>query len=406
MIKKLRIKLVLVMTGSLLLIFAAVFLTVNLSMYNTSARDTENFMYMIAENDGFFLQRRNDFTGDPRYPGFNPDAMRARRFFYVKVDAQGDVFEANYDMMFDFSDIDASEYVSNALNSRKSSGKISRFSYFVEEKSYGKIAIFAERSVEMRMLEHLMNVSLIVAGITCVILFGLSVILSKWMAAPIKNAFEKQRRFISDANHELKTPLTIISANVDVLQNEIGNNPRFEHIRTQLTRMNKLIHHLLTLSKTEDSSAQMILSRFDLSKAMLSTVLEFESRAFEEDRKYTYDIQPGISYAGEEEKLKQLLTILIDNAIQHSVQNSEISVTLKEEAGRPRLSVYNTGMGIKDTEKSRIFDRFYRSDDSRARETGGYGLGLSIVKSIVDAHKGKIRIAGEYGKWVEFIVTL
>jgi signal transduction histidine kinase len=410
MIKKLRIKLILVITFVLILVFGAVFLTLNLSVYNASARETENFMKMIASNDGFFLPQRSSFQGDTNYTqtriGFNSDAMRARRFFYVKVDVRGNVFEENYDMMFDFSESDAAEYVAEALDNKNSNGKIGRFSYIIENKDYGKIAVFAERSIEIGLLKQLTQTTLIVAGVACAFLFLLSILLSKWMVSPVKNAFEKQSRFISDANHELKTPLTIISANVDVLQNEIGANERIEHIKTQLARMNKLIHYLLTLSKAENTKVETIHSRFDLSKAILSTALEFESRAFDEGKEYKCEIKEGISFVGEEEKLKQLLTILIDNAIQHSGMNSIISVTLKEETGRPHLSIYNTGMGILDNEKNKIFDRFYRSDDSRARETGGYGLGLSIAKTIVDEHNGKIRIEGEYGKWVEFIVML
>ncbi|MDR2043216.1 MAG: HAMP domain-containing histidine kinase [Clostridium sp.] len=409
MIKKLRIKLILVITFSALLIFTFVLVSLNFFVYSDSERETERFLHMIVENDGFFsgegTSRKKSRTQWGR-PGFNQDDMRARRFFFVKVDESGNVFESNYEMMFDFADVDAAEYIDSVSKSGETSGRVDSFTYLSEEKSYGKMIAFAERSVEIGLLTRLTEWSLVTAGISCALLLLLSFLLSKWMVAPIKNAFAKQRRFVSDANHELKTPLTIISANVDVLQNEVGDNTWIAHIRTQLIRMNKLIHHLLTLSKAEDAAPEMIHAKFDLSKAMLSTALEFESHAFEENKEYTCEIQNRITYTGDEERLKQLLGILIDNAITHSGKQSKIKVSLKMEAGRPRLSVYNTGMGIKESERDKIFDRFYRSDDSRARETGGYGLGLSIAKAIVDAHKGKIRIIGEHGKWVEFVVTL
>lgn len=406
MIKRLRLKLIVVVTGALLLIFGTVIITLNLTVYFDNVRQTENFLSAIAENDGF-ISPQSDASDLPDFHGdIDPNDMRARRFFYVKADKQGNVNEVNYNMMFDFPESEAQEYIADALESGKSSGQIGYFYYRIQEKGYGKIIVFAERRVEMGILSRLTSTSVVVAGISCAFLLLLSILLSKWMVAPVKAAFEKQRRFISDANHELKTPLTIISANVDVLQKEVGDNDRFGHIRTQLTRMNKLIGHLLTLSKTEDANDGIVYSRFDLSKAMLSTTLEFESRAFEEGREYEYDIKKDISCMGDEEKLKSLLTILIDNAIKHSDKGSGIKVSLKAESGRPRLSVYNTGAGIPDSEKDKIFDRFYRSDNSRARETGGYGLGLSIAKSIVETHKGKIKAVGEYGKWVEFIVTL
>jgi signal transduction histidine kinase len=410
MIKKLRIKLILVITGALILIFGTVFLTLNLSVYSASERESERFMQMIADNDGLFLPGGGGFLGNPdnqlRYPGINPESISARRFFYVKINTNNTVLESNYDMMFDFSENDATEYINEALASNNNTGTIGSFSYLIEDKHYGRIAVFAERSVEMGMLSRLTETSLIVAGISCVLLLGLSFLLSKWMVKPVESAFNKQRRFISDANHELKTPLTIISANVDVMQNEIGYNPRFEPIRTQLARMNKLIHNLLILSKTEEADFYIVHRQFDLSKTVLNTVLELESLAFEEGKDYEYEIIDGISFTGDEDKFKQLLTILIDNAIKHSDADAKIRIILKEKSGKPHLSVYNSGTGIPDAERGKIFDRFYRCDDSRTRETGGYGLGLSVAKAVVDAHKGKIRVIGEYGKWVEFIVVL
>jgi nitrogen-specific signal transduction histidine kinase len=419
MIKKLRLKLILVIAGALLLIFGAVLTTLNLAVYNNSVQQTESFISMIAENDGFLTPQRDHQREDPEIanndepPHFfgrrgtiTADDVRARRYFYVKTDLSNNILSADYSMMFDFPESEAQEYISKALSAGNASGQIGYFYYGVMEKSYGKIVVFAERRVEMDILSGLTSISLVVAGISCVLLLLLSFFLSDWMVAPIKKAFEKQRQFISDANHELKTPLTIISANVDVLHREVGENERFGHIRTQLTRMNKLIGHLLTLSKTENSEERIIYTRFNLSNALLATSLEFESRAYEEGRVYDYDIHRDITGFGDEEKLKSLLSILIDNAIKHSEKGSEIKVSLKTESGKPRLSVYNTGLGLPDSEKEKIFDRFYRSDHSRARETGGYGLGLSIAKAIVEAHKGKIKVTGQYGKWVEFIVTL
>jgi signal transduction histidine kinase len=406
MIGKLRLKLIIVIMGALLLIFGAVITTLNLTVYFNSIRQTRELLSAIAENDGFFFPPRLSPNRPPGRNNINFDDIRARRFFYIKTDNQNNVFEVNYNMMFDFSESEAQEYITGALESNKAGSQIGFFYYQIQEKSYGKIVVFAERRVEMDILSRLTSSSAAVAGISCVFLFLLSILLSRWMVAPVKAAFEKQRRFISDANHELKTPLTIISANLDVLQKEVGDNERFGHIRTQTTRMNNLIQNLLTLSKTESADDGVVYSRFDLSKAALSTALEFESLAFEEGREYEYDIQKDIFYTGDEEKLKSLLTILIDNAIRHSGKGNRIKVSLKSESSKTRLSVYNTGAGISDSERDKVFDRFYRSDSSRARETGGYGLGLSIAKSIVDAHKGRIKAVGEYGKWVEFLVTL
>jgi signal transduction histidine kinase len=227
------------------------------------------------------------------------------------------------------------------------------------------------------------------------------------MVAPVKNTFYKQRRFISDASHELKTPLTIISANLELLQNEIGENQRIEHIKSQSERMNGLIHDMLTLAKADEGHTNTHLIKFDLSGVVLNTVLEFESRAFEEGKRYTFTIKENTAYVGDEKQIKQLLTILIDNALRYSDSNGKIEVSLRSDGkNHAHISVYNTGIGVPDKERYKIFERFYRTDESRSRETGGNGVGLSIAKAIVSAHRGKIVVSGKYKKWIRFEVTL
>ncbi|MDR1206463.1 MAG: HAMP domain-containing histidine kinase [Peptococcaceae bacterium] len=410
MIRKLKIKIIAVVMGALLLVFAAVFTVLNLSMYQASDYQAEDFLRRIAENDGFFLPPRTKpgSTQERNRPKsfYNPEIMRSGRYFYAKVDSGGSVVELNLDMMFDFSRDEALEYVASVLGRGRTKGTAGNFSYLTALKPYGQIAVFAERSIEMGILEHLTRVSLWVAGITGVVLLALVVFLAEWMMNPVKTAFEKQRRFISDASHELKTPLTIISANVDVLRDEIGENTRLAHIRSQSERMSGLIHDLLTLAKTDEDKGKTIKNTFNLSGAVLNTALEFESRAFEEGKAYTYQIKENLAYTGDEKQIRQLVSILIDNAVKHSSVQGKIHVALTEDGGRPRLSVFNTGAGVSDAEKSKIFDRFYRSDESRSRETGGYGLGLSIARAIAAAHRGKITVTGAYGEWVRFDVVL
>jgi signal transduction histidine kinase len=410
MIRRLKIKLTAVITGSLVIIFLVIFVTLNLLMYSDNTRQTEDFLQLIVENDGFFLPPRNDTSHAYHRQNipddFRPNVMRAGRFFYVKLDSYGGVIETNTEMMFDFSEENAASLAKSVSGKSYGIGEIDDFIFLKAEKAYGQIIVFAEQTIEMRILERLTNISIIAAGVSCVVLFTLSLILTGWIIAPVKLAFDKQRRFTSDASHELKTPLTIISANVDVMQNEIGDNGRIAHIKTQIARMSKLIQNLLLLSKTEDGEAEAVKSQFNLSSLALNTALEFESLAFENGKQYSYDIAENISIVGDEGRIKELINILIDNALRYSVDSGIIKISLSLANGHPRLSVYNTGNGIAEDEKNKIFDRFYRSDVSRARETGGFGIGLSIAKAIVDAHKGNIKVIGEYGKWVEFAVRL
>ena len=416
MIKQLRLKIIAVVLGTLLSVFAAVLLVLNISVYQTSAQLTDDFMASVVENDGFMFPARDDSQERAAPPperhdrrGTSPFAqpeMRSGRFFYAKADSSDSVFEMNLSMMFDFSADDAIEYISAALSNAQKKGSIGNYSYIVAAKEYGHIIVFAERSIEMRLLDQLTKTSLWVAGIAGIILICFTALLSKWMVSPIKKAFDNQRRFVSDASHELKTPLTIISANADVLQNEIGFRRQISSIKTQADRMNGLVHDLLTLAKTDEGRTEITMSEFNLSGAILSTALEFESLAFEEGKQYSYEIEEGVSFIGGEKYIKQLAGILIDNAIRYSDANGTIKISLQKDGSRARISVYNTGIGVPDIERTRIFERFYRSDESRARETGGYGVGLSIARAIAEMHRGKITVSGKHGEWVQFDVVI
>ncbi len=432
MIKQLTVKIVAVVLGSLFFVFAAMLLVLNLSAHTASVKRAEEIMLSVVANDGFILppqERPAEPPGDlkPASTFGEPDMMRAGHLFYAKTDQNGELLELNLDMMFDFSAADAQDYLTQALDSPKTKGDIGSFHFMAAVKPYGYILVFTERSVEMRLLDHLTQTSLWAAGITAIILAFVATLLAQWMAAPIKTAFDRQRRFISDASHELKTPLTVISANVDVLQHESGENLRLIHIRSQVERMSGLVHGLLTLARTDEGPAAVSFSEFNLSTAILNTVLEFESRAFEEGKTYSYEITEDLLYIGDEKQLRQLAGILIDNAIRYSDTAGLIKVSLRLDSSRrsrPKrlrarrglgtgnsnsrlcFSVYNTGIGIADDEHDKIFERFYRSDESRSRETGGYGIGLSIAKAIVTAHKGKMAVSGEYGQWIRFDVLM
>ena len=439
MIKRLQIKIIVVVLGALLIVFAAILLVINLSVYQTSDKRAEDFMLSVIANDGFVFPPRTprDRFGPrnsmpPNDPDPNPDTTRSGRFFYVKLGADGvqtseAILDINLDMMYDFSMEDALEYTSAAIASGREKGKIGNFSFMTAKKEYGTILVFAERSVEIQLLDHMTQTSLWVAGIAGLILACLSAFLSKIIVSPVRNAFDKQRRFISDASHELKTPLTIISANADVLKNEIGPNQRLSQIHLQTNRLGGLIHDMLSLARTDEGQIGILRSEFDLSSLILNTTLEFESRAFESAKQYSYDISPGLTYNGDERQIKQLVSILLDNAIRYSNIGGLIHISLgvagsrkstvsahkkivntrrKIEGERKCISVFNTGVGISSAEEQRIFERFYRADESRARETGGYGLGLSIAKAITETHKGKISVTGSHGEWIRFDVIL
>lgn len=238
-----------------------------------------------------------------------------------------------------------------------------------------------------------------------VFFFVLAYIFASWAIRPVNKAFESQKQFIGDASHELKTPLTILSANTDILQSEIGENNWLISTKEEIKRMNLLVQDLLYLAKSDSDEIQNIMESFNFSKAITSMCLSFESVVFEDNKKLLLEIENDIYLNGDEAKIKQVIAILLDNAIKHTNDGGEIIVSLKMSNSKKHLIVYNTGEGISEKDIKKIFERFYRSDTSRARETGGTGLGLSIAKAIVEQNNGKIAVESEFGKWVRFSVA-
>jgi signal transduction histidine kinase len=223
---------------------------------------------------------------------------------------------------------------------------------------------------------------------------------------PIKTAFDKQKQFVSDASHELKTPLTVISTNADVLAGEIGENRWLNYIKSQTDRMNVLVNDLLNLTRLENNNADFIRTDFDLSKAIINTALPFECQAFESNKQFDVDVDKDLIINGSERHIKQMAAIFIDNALKYSGEGGKVRITLRKQGDKKVLTVYNTGKGIKTGEEEKIFERFYRSDQSRNRSTGGYGLGLAIAKSIIDKHKFKVHVDNNEGKNIAFVVVM
>lgn len=416
MIKKLRLKFILVSMSGVLLVLVIIFATQNYLMIKSSEEQTNRLLQSVVMTDGNMEYLHQKPEGGGLSPGKekNPEALRppaqetlrGAKFFFVKFDTAGNVLESDVSHIAGLTAEDAASYAQTALQAGSQGGTADGYQFLIGQKEYGTIVALAQRDVETNMLRQLTTISAaaVIGGVLVFLILVL--ILSKWAVRPVKTAFDKQRQFISNAGHELKTPITIIAANTDVLHREIGDNKWLSYIQNQNDRMAALVNDLLTLARTDESGQKPQLERFNLSGACLDCALEFESIAYEGGKTFLTDIQPDILINGNGPMMKQLLYILIDNALKHSDQNGEIRVSLKRMGSKAVLEVFNTGEGVPPEELNKIFERFYRSDSSRSRETGGYGLGLAIGKSIVELHKGKISVQSEQGKWTRFIIIL
>ncbi len=334
-----------------------------------------------------------------------PKTFGSIEFFVLMADRNG-----NYLAVLNNDDIDnetAQQYINNIINKKDNTGMIDSYQFYNVPKDNGTLIAFTDKSDETKVLKQFIRTTIIIGAVTLVLLSFAGYFLSKKSIEPIKSAFEKQKQFISDASHELKTPLTVISANADVLYDEIGENKWLNYIKSQTDRMNLLVNDLLNLTRLENNTSGFICTDFNLSQAVTNTALPFECRAFETNKKFIVDIEDGITINGSEQHIKQMTAILIDNALKYSNDGGMVRVKLKKQGDRKILSVYNTGSGIREEEKDKIFERFYRSDDSRSRQTtGGYGLGLAIAKSIIDKHKFGINVENYEGRSICFVIVM
>ena len=349
-------------------------------------------------------QREHVPPVDPGEGGSVPRTLGSIDFFLVMADENGKcVGIQNND---DMTEEAAQQYIDEILAQKSDTGMANNYQFCTEKKANGTLLVFTDKSAEIDMMKKLKRTTVIVGLISIILLSAASYYLSGIIVRPIQEAFDKQKQFISDASHELKTPLTVISANADVLEGEIGENKWLNYIQDQADRMNVLVNDLLNLTRLENNTSNFVLAEFDLSKAVENTALPFECRAFESGKNFVLNIEEGIRITGSEQHIKQMAAIFIDNALKYSKENGTVRVSLTNEGGKVRFSVYNTGTGLKESEKEKVFERFYRSDASRNRATGGYGLGLAIARSIIDRHKFRLTVDNAEGKSVCFIVTM
>ena len=259
----------------------------------------------------------------------------------------------------------------------------------------GKTALgFVELSAEQNNIRHVIFASIVMGSISMACFFAVSLFLSKWALKPVEKAWEQQRRFVSDASHELKTPLTVILANMGILktnnEDSVKNQIKWvENTQDEATRMKELVDNLLFLAKNDDADTKVIYDAVDFSDTVLTIALSMESVAYEKNIAIETDnIESGLKILGSNEQLKRLVMILLDNAVKYSDENSRIPIELRRESGKAILKISNNGSQLPPEKIPHIFDRFYRVDESRSKE--GYGLGLSIAKSIVANHNGTI----------------
>ena len=401
MINKLRNKIIIVIMVILTFTVIIVMAAINVISGMSNQMEIDNRLRSIASSDGMISGRSYDF--DP-YNSYGPAGYVD--YFSIKIDRTFQVKSIVISRDIEIDEDTILEYVNKVFLPYESSGELGSYAYYTTTMPYGYITVFMDVETYQSTARNLLLTTQLIGAAALMLFLGMTLILSRWLVKPVKETFDKQKLFISNASHELKTPLAVINANTEVLENEIGENKWVGYIRSETERMNELVNELLCLARLEDKSGHpMVFEECDLSALVLQTVLPFESTVFELGKKLETDIAPDVHLKCDKSSVRHILTILIDNAIKYSFDNGEIRVKLYTHSGKKIIEVYNTGEGVSRDKLDKIFERFYREDEVRNGKNGGYGLGLAIAKASAEANHGKITAKSEKGKWMKFIVT-
>ncbi len=306
-----------------------------------------------------------------------------------------------------YDDEQAEEILAAILSTGRQKGMYGWLQYYKAEKEYGTLLVVTDKTSDQGLLNNLFRTTVIAGVLVLLVLLVFLIFFSRWITQPVKTAMDRQKQFVSDASHELKTPIAVLTANVDILQDEIGENKWLHYIQEQTVRMNQLVGDLLRLARMDNARQDYVFEEFNLSTAIEATVLPFESQAFEKQKNLEIDIQPDIMYNGSQQHIRQLAAIFIDNAMKYSSEHGTIKISLIRRGDNSVLEFYNTGCEISQEETDKIFERFYRGDKARNNKgKNGYGLGLAIAKSIMEIHKIKIQVTCEQGAWIRFLMTM
>ena len=268
----------------------------------------------------------------------------------------------------------------------------------------GKEISLIESEDTIKQLKLTIVTSIVIGVFGLILIYIIAKKISKTIVKPVEDSFEKQKQFVSDASHELKTPLAVIEANADVLQDKVGENKWISYIQKEVQSMNKLVNDLLVLARMENEITSNN-QKFDLSKEVEMSVSVFESMIYEKQIKLETNIRDGIEFNGDKEDIKHIISILLDNAIKHTNENNKIIVNTSKEKNDIKIEIKNQGDPIPEEEREKIFERFYRVDKARNRNEKRYGLGLSIAKGIVEKYNGNIYATSKDG-FTNFIVKI
>jgi K+-sensing histidine kinase KdpD len=318
---------------------------------------------------------------------YDAESQYTTRFFSVTYASDGTILNTNVDNIATYTEEEAEQIASKIYSGKKAHGWDGHYYFDKIDKDGNTMIIYLDCSTETSNCKRLLIISSLVALGSLILEFIILILLSGKVVRPVAESIIKQKEFITDASHELKTPLTIISANAEVMEMMDGANEWTESIQKQTARMTKLVNDMVLLARMDEGGKEPIHEKFNLSEAVIDVALGFKTPAERKEVEFDCEFDEDLEIIGNEAAIRQLTSILLDNALKYVTEKGSIKLKLYRKGKHCVLEVYNTCDDLGDTDLSMLFERFYRIDKSRSRATGGSGIGLSVAKAIVDNDK-------------------
>ena len=356
--------------------------------------------------------------GNKRSKGtLSAEAEYDTRYFTVTLNEDGSIYTIDTSNISAIDSDDAAEYAISLFEKEKENGYVGNYKYHALAVHSGNgrdsssvetrtLYIFMDCERELGTLRSYFFASIAISILGLLLVFIMVLLFSRRAMEPVRDSYAKQKQFITDAGHEIKTPLTIIDANTEILEMIDGENEWTQSTRSQIARLTELTEKMVFLSRMDEESVKLQMVDFSLSDAILETADPFTAVARTRGLEFEIDVEPNVSCHGEEVSIRQVVSILLDNAMKYASENGTVRVTLKTSARTKKLTVWNTVSDIEPGSHEEFFDRFYRRDSSRSQEVKGHGIGLSVALAIVKAHGGKLTARSEDGESVTFTVVL
>lgn len=374
----------------------SVLVAVNIINLNSSFRQQRR---MIRDDIGFY--------GIKAFCGNDNQKIKRQEYDYsTSVVLKNKNIMVLSNSLKETTDKDILSMTQELQKSEKRFGSIDDYIYVVRTlRSGNTVYIFVDNKEALQNSKQFFIVSIFIFLLSVIVFTIISYYLSRWMIEPSEKAIKNQKIFVANISHDLKTPITIIKANADLIENEVKNKKSIKYIKQETEKLNHLVNEMLTLTRIDNTISKENFKSFNFGDSLFDVVLPFESIAYEKGISFNINIDEVTDYFGDESNIQKLAEILIDNAMSYTAKGGIVDVDAYENSKIVTLSVTNTGEPISDEKKVEIFDRFYRESKSRESTGNHYGLGLSIASTIVKKHNGKISIESKNGKNT-FTVTL